>query len=994
MTSHIELSPFGLLHEFLFMQKSLIRSVIFGLGVLLLLPTVGISQHSWTRVGEDLKSAIREGTTGPYEVFIMMGDQVDVLAMGASFEAEKLPQAVRTATLIPLLQNKAAATQGPILSILQNASVEESQSVIPFWITNVIYAKLELETLDLLDEEESIAMIDLVPQPEIAGASPMPMSPDQVMGAGGHEASLDIINADKLWALGYTGNGRKALIIDTGTDPTHPALRRSFVGVYEGVANGWYGNEAEPYDCDNHGSHVAGTILGLDRETKDTIGVAPNGLWMASPAIQCSNGPGATAALQWAINPDGDASTTADMPDAINNSWRFLPNSWGCNSATQQAITALEAAGVAVICAAGNDNPDYSVGGPAYANYSLVNAFAVGAISPTSPTLSIAGFSSRGPSICGGTGALEIKPEVVAPGVGIRSAVRGGGYAAFQGTSMASPHVAGAVLLLKEAFPTASGTEIKFALYNTAIDLGDPGEDNTYGNGLIDVEAAYYYLIGEGFSPAPVSRNNDGRVTLDLSTPCGLEHEPEIMIENVGTQPIITARILRTYSDGVTDTLTYSGNIVPGTTETLVADPRTLPSGGRYSVRIDLLSVNGLVDEYFIDNWDEYSFSAFEPLTVEAKQLNVCIGAEGMVEAEILESDPNAVLHWYEVEEGGELLGTGNSLPTGTLTSSKIYYLAPGRSYELGPEPEVTAGGYFDSGTQAEVPFEVLFPCTIESIKVLANSPGDRIIQVRNELGSLIHSKIVQVEVGVTEVPLGFLVEPGSGYKMGLGFGKADLWIQTIPPQELGIDGVLEIRSTQSGQLPYFFNWNVSYELPCPREFAFVTVSPGTLNMDIVAEETSAFEIQLTGSPSNAKRYRWYLEDGIVKEGRNITASYPAIGSYTVGMLATGPANCSDYIEKTIQVNGVTSLSDSEFWQGLTVFPNPADSRLTVSWQGSGEVQAVLYDVTGRKVRDQISLSPLNSQHSWSLSDLPEGVFWVQVVQNGRVSIEKVVKSK
>lgn len=988
------MSEFGLVHESLFMQKLLLRSVISGLTILLFLTSVGFSQSSWTRVGEDLKSAIRAGESGPYEVFIMMGDQVDVLALGAAWEAEKLPQAVRTSTLIPLLQNKASSTQGPILSIIQNAGANEAQSIIPFWITNVIYAKVELTTLQSLDQEEAIAMIDLVPQPEIAGASPMPMSPDQVMGAGGHEASLDIINADKLWALGYTGNGRKALIIDTGTDPSHPALKRSFVGVYEGVANGWYGNEPEPYDCDNHGSHVAGTILGLDRDTKDTIGVAPNGLWMASPAIQCSNGPGATAALQWAINPDGDASTTADMPDAINNSWRFLPNAWGCNSATQQAITSLEAAGVAVICAAGNDNPDFSVGGPAYANYSLVNAFAVGAISPTSPTLGIAGFSSRGPSICGGTGALEIKPEVVAPGVGIRSAVRGGGYAAFQGTSMASPHVAGAVLLLKEAFPSASGTEIKFALYNTAIDLGDPGEDNTYGNGLIDVEAAYYYLIGEGFSPAPVSRNNDGRLTLDLGTPCGLDHEPTVFIENVGTQPIITAQIARTYSDGVVDTINYSGNILPGNTETLLADMRTLPSGGRYGVRIDLLSVNGVVDEYFIDNWDEYTFSAFEPLTVEAKQLNVCIGAEGIVEAEILDSDPNAVLHWYEEEEGGTLLTTGNSLPTGTLTSSKIFYLAPGRNYELGPDPEVAAGGYFDSDKDKEIPFEVYFPCTIESVRILANSPGERIIQVRSELGSLIHSKIVTVGVGVTEVPLGFFMEPGSGYRMGLGFGQADLWIQTIPPQDLAVEGVINLENTQQGQLPYFFNWNISYELPCPREFAFVTVSPGNLNMEITAEETSAFQIQLTGAPSNAKRYRWYFEDGTVKEGRKISQTYPAIGSYIVGMLATGPANCSDYTEKTIQVNGVTSLSDSEFWQGLSVFPNPADTRLTVSWDGLGEIQASLYDVTGRKIREQVSLSPVNPQHSWSLSDLPEGIFWVQVVQDGRVSVEKVVKSK
>lgn len=973
------------------MQKISFRAV-FVCCFMLLLTSLSLGQQTWNRVGQDLETAIRQGEQGPFEVFIMMADQVDVLALGASYEAERLPQAARTASLIPLLQQKALSTQAPILEILQEADESEAASVIPFWITNVIYAQIGLQTLNLLDQEESIGMIDLVPHPEIAGATMMPASPMELMGAGEHEASLDIINADKLWRLGYTGNGRKAFIIDTGTDPTHPALSRSFVGVYEGVSNGWFGNEPEPYDCDNHGSHVAGTILGLDRDTKDTIGVAPNGLWMASPAIECSSGPGATAALQWAINPDGDASTTADMPDAINNSWRFLPNAWGCNSATQQAITALEAVGVAVICAAGNDYPDYNVGGPAYANYTLVNAFAVGAISTTS--LNIASFSSRGPTICGGSGALEIKPEVVAPGVGIRSAVRGGGYAVFQGTSMASPHVAGAVLLLKEAFPTASGTEIKFALYNTAVDLGDPGEDNTYGNGLIDVEAAYYYLIGDGFTPAPVSRNNDGRITLDSPVPCGVSHEPVIEIENVGVQPIVTAEIVRSYSDGFVDTIAFSGMVLPGETESMTAPLRTLPAAGQYDIRVEIININGVEDPYFIDNWDEYSFSAFEPLTVQAKQLNVCIGAEGIVEAEVLEADPQATLHWYEQEEGGDLLGTGNSIPTGTLTSSKIYYIAPARQYELGPAPAVTSGGYFDTDWQAEVPFEVLFPCTIESISVLANSPGERIIQVRDGFGSLVHSKIVTLSAGVTEVQLDFFMETGSDYVMGLGFGSGDLWIQTIPPQVLGIDGVLQIASTQTGQLPYFFEWNVSYELPCPKTFAFVTVSPGNLMPAIIAEETSAFQVQFTGSPANANRYRWYFDDGSVQEGSKVVQSYPAIGSYEVGMLVTGSANCSDYVKKTIQVNGVTSLSNAEYWEGLSVYPNPADTRLSVSWSGSGEITAALYDVTGRRVRDEVSLSPLVPQHSWSLSDLAEGIFWVRVVQDGRVSVEKVVKSK
>ena len=103
---------------------------------------------------------------------------------------------------------------------------------------------------------------------------------------------------------------------------------------------------------------------------------------------------------------------------------------------------------------------------------------------------------------------MLIKPEAVAPGSSVRSAAPGGGYASLSGTSMACPHVAGAIALLKEAFPNTTGHEIKLALYytakETAADLaandpGEPvgstsGEDHTYGKGKTRPEAFHRHL--------------------------------------------------------------------------------------------------------------------------------------------------------------------------------------------------------------------------------------------------------------------------------------------------------------------------------------------------------------------------------------------------------------------------------------------------------------------------------------------------------------------
>jgi subtilisin family serine protease len=154
-------------------------------------------------------------------------------------------------------------------------------------------------------------------------------------------------------------------------------------------------------------------------------------------------------------------------------------------------IDAFEAIGGAVVFSAGNSGPGTStITPPKNRISSPVNIWSTGSVNGNSPSFPISNSSSRGPSDCDGT---TIKPEAVAPGVSVRSAVPAG-YGFKSGTSMASPHVAGVIALLMEAFPAATGTEIKLALIATATDLGVSGEDNTYGHGLIDAGAAHVFL--------------------------------------------------------------------------------------------------------------------------------------------------------------------------------------------------------------------------------------------------------------------------------------------------------------------------------------------------------------------------------------------------------------------------------------------------------------------------------------------------------------------
>ena len=189
------------------------------------------------------------------------------------------------------------------------------------------------------------------------------------------------------------------------------------------------------------------------------------------------------------LDPDGNPGTD-DAPDVVNNSWGLSAGN-ACLAEFEPDVAALKAAGIAVVFAAGNDGPA-SASSASPANYD--GSFSVGAVDNTD---TIEFSSSRGPSACAGS----LFPSVTAPGVGIRTSdLTFGGvipdaYATVSGTSFAAPHVAGAMALLLSAFPGTAVADLEAAIARSAVDLGAAGPDNVYGNGLVDVAAAYQRLL-------------------------------------------------------------------------------------------------------------------------------------------------------------------------------------------------------------------------------------------------------------------------------------------------------------------------------------------------------------------------------------------------------------------------------------------------------------------------------------------------------------------
>jgi serine protease AprX len=339
-----------------------------------------------------------------------------------------------------------------------------------------------------------------------------------------------LIGAPQLWALGIKGGGVVIAGEDTGYAWEHSALKASYRGWngttaehnynwFDGItdtsinAGGSCGiNVTQPCDDGSHGTHTMGTMVG-DDGAAEQVGTAPEAKWIGCRNMAQGDGRPSTylRCMQFMMAPTdlaGANPDTSKAPHVVNNSWG-CPPSETCTvpSVLQAGVANLRAAGIMFVAAAGNSG---SAGCGSVSDPPAIYAetFTVGNITLSSL---IAGSSSRGPVTVDGSN--RVKPDVSAPGSGIRSSIPPNSYASFTGTSMASPHVAGAAALLMSAFPQLKRNPeaVEALLKRTAVPItltascGGIGTttwpNNVAGFGRIDVFAAYnaFTVFASGF---------------------------------------------------------------------------------------------------------------------------------------------------------------------------------------------------------------------------------------------------------------------------------------------------------------------------------------------------------------------------------------------------------------------------------------------------------------------------------------------------------------
>ncbi len=428
-----------------------------------------------SKINRWLIDAFVKSSDGTAPFFIVFRDRTPLSAAHRITDWE-----ARGRFVVESLETTATRSQNGVRGYLDARGIEFT----PFWVVNQIY--IPSGTLELAR--------DLARRPEVAAIVPEevyqvpPSNPDAIEAIGWN---ISRIGADLVWnQYGNQGSGMVVANIDTGVQYDHPALTYQYRGnLHDGTfshSGNWYDPTRRctggvPCDNNGHGTHTMGTMVG-----DGGIGVAPGAQWIACKGCATSScaSSSLTACAQWILAPGGDSNK---RPDVVNNSW----GGGGGDSWYQSYVQSWAAAGIFPAFSAGNSGPSCGTAG---SPGDYPESFASGA---TDSDDGIASFSSRGPSIFG-----VVKPDVSAPGVSVVSSVPRGSYASYSGTSMASPHTAGAVALLWAIRPSYAHdiSATRKLLQDAAFPLttgetcGDIAAyavpNNTYGSGRLNVKAA------------------------------------------------------------------------------------------------------------------------------------------------------------------------------------------------------------------------------------------------------------------------------------------------------------------------------------------------------------------------------------------------------------------------------------------------------------------------------------------------------------------------
>lgn len=513
------------------------------ISTLLLILTFGLTSFAQNAVIEQsLQDIMSQRNEEMIDINIILKSQVKTAEI-RSWAERASDKETRQDIIIEGLKSHNAKEQADVLSILnaemRNSSVSDIKS---HWLVNSINCKASRDVIELLSNHPDIARISYNESRQAVGE----LKGKKVEPTRGNVANhVSKINADKVWSMGYTGKGVVVAVLDTGTNFDHTDINSD--NLWDGGSEYPYHGynlispNMIPYDDNGHGSHCAGIVCGTGVSGSAT-GIAPGATLMT---VKVADGTGWTTMEYF----------TSGIEFAVENGADVLSISIGWQDPTVSESTTFRhifnntlELGILSAIAAGNDGDQtyfYPVPKninapgncpPAWihpdqaANAGGVSGIiSVGAINESN---NVASFSSKGPVTWQDTewgdypydpGIGLIRPDIIAPGTNVTSLSHSAfdGYIAFDGTSMATPCVAGVIALMLEKNPDLTPSDLCRIIETTATKLSDT-KDNASGSGCVNALAAtnggldFPYINFASCSPEVTLAGNNKDLTIKL----------------------------------------------------------------------------------------------------------------------------------------------------------------------------------------------------------------------------------------------------------------------------------------------------------------------------------------------------------------------------------------------------------------------------------------------------------------------------------------------
>ncbi len=485
----------------------------------------------WMKIAQPLRAEL---AAAPADVsfLVILDDQLDPATTVQTAGLTAADALARRAALYTALTAHAQRTQAPLRAWLEARGIAYQAH----YLVNMLEVRGDLALAQALAQRPGVDR--LVRNPQVSGLQGVTTAPrfgwrtlaelPSQISVAALPWGLTYTNADDVWALGIRGQGIVVAGQDTGVNWDHPALLPAYRGWDTAVmtathAYNWFdawgrdplldgecpADAQIPCDDNGHGTHTLGTVAGDATPMGDTvIGMAPDAAWIACRNMRDGDGTPAsyTSCFEFFLAPypqGGDPLTEGRpelAPHVINNSWGCPPPE-GCDvDSLRQVVETMRTAGIYVAASAGNGGPGCST-----VNNPIGMHDAVTSVGAHASNGAIAGFSSRGPVTIDGSGRL--KPDLSAPGVGVWSALPNQGMNSLNGTSMAAPHVAGAVALLWSLDPSLIGKidETEQILLDSATPVltkdctvtnTEQSPNPVYGYGRLDVLKAVELTLG------------------------------------------------------------------------------------------------------------------------------------------------------------------------------------------------------------------------------------------------------------------------------------------------------------------------------------------------------------------------------------------------------------------------------------------------------------------------------------------------------------------